>query len=431
MSEHHIFTVAEINAAMERVVQGGHSVFAPSASKMWLNCAGALIPNLFAPDDSGEDAAYGTVGHMVGEVWLKTGKKPYHLLNKTYWVDGAGYGFFIGVDEVMLDHVERYVKWCRRLEGQHFVETRVDFSKLTPIPNQGGTADHVACAYQVMVITDLKMGKGVWVYAEKNTQAMLYALGFFFAWDWLYDFQWIIIRIAQPRLDNFDTWEITREELLEFAKEVKVKAAAAWVQNAPRTPSPEACQWCRIKATCTAKAKVVFDMIGGDMTTEGKPVDFKKMTMFKKELATEEDPALAKIGTLNTVELEKLMTWRGTVERFFKEVYLELMRRAEDGSKLTLLKQVEGRSRRAWHNPKVAMRKLMQLGLQADDLISEDIASPAAVEELLRKIGYKTKDLPDLLEGLVYKPPGKTTLAPIQDKRPAFLEGRDGGAFDD
>jgi hypothetical protein len=148
-------------------------------------------------------------------------------------------------------------------------------------------------------------------------------------------------------------------------------------------------------------------------------------------LATEEDPALAKVGTLTTAELEKLYTWRGAVERFFKQVYLELMQRTEDGARLTILKQVEGRSRRAWHNPKVALRKLMQLGLELNDLVSEDIASPAAVEELLRKAGYKTKDLPDLLEGLVYKPPGKATLAPIVDKRPAFLEGRDGGAFDD
>lgn len=431
MSEHHIFTVAEIGDAMRAVEAGGHSVFAPSASKMWLYCAGALIPNLFAPDDSGEDAAYGTVGHMVGEVWLKTGKKPLHLLNKTYWVDGAGWGFFIVVDEVMLDHVERYVKWCRRTEGAQFVETRVDFSRLTPIPNQGGTADHVACAPGIMVITDLKMGKGVWVYAEWNTQAMLYALGFFYEWDWLYDFQRIVIRIAQPRLDNFDTWEITREELLEFAEFVKVRAAAAWVQGAPRTPSPDACQWCRVQSTCTAKAKAVFDMTGGAFDDDGTEVTTKQMKRFKLHLAEATKPDVVEAATLSTVELEKLWTWRGAVERFFKQVAEELNNRAEQGAKLKLLKQVEGRARRAWHNPKAALKKLLELGLDLSDLVSEDMASPAAVEELLRKAGYKTKDLPGLLEGLVYKPPGKTTLAPLKDRRQTVLEGRDGGAFDD
>lgn len=430
MSDHHIFTRTEISAAIERVVQGGHSVFAPSASKMWLNCAGSLIPNLFAPDDSGEDAAYGTVGHMVGETWLKTGKRPDHLLGKTFWVDGAGFGFFIGVDEVMLDHVERYVKWCRRLPGQHFVETRVDFSRLTPIPKQGGTADHVACYFQTMVITDLKMGKGVWVYASHNTQAMLYALGFFFEWDWLYDFQRIIIRIAQPRLDNFDEWEITREELLEFAEYVKVRAAAAWVQGAPRTPSPEACQWCRVQATCTAKAKVVFDLTGGAFDDVGEDVSVKQMKTFKLELQKNDEPDVVKASTLTTLELEKLFVWRGPVEKFFERVTEELQKRANGGERLTTLKEVEGKSRRAWHNVKLAARRLMELGLSREELLEEVMASPAAVEELLRKKGHKTKDLPDLLDGLVYKPPGKATLARITDKRPSLIE-RDGGAFDD
>lgn len=430
MSDHHVFTVAEISAAMERVVQGGHSVFAPSASKMWLNCAGALIPNLFAPDDSGEDAAYGTVGHMVGETWLKSGKKPVHMIGKTYWVNGSGYGFFIGVDEVMLDHVERYVKWCRRLEGQHFVETRVDFSVLTPIPKQGGTADHVACSYQVMVITDLKMGKGVWVYAEDNSQALLYALGFFYEWDWLYDFQRIIIRIAQPRLNNFDEWEVTREELLAFAEEVKVKAAAAWVQNAPRTPSPDACQWCRVKSTCTAKAKTVFDLTGGAFDELGTAVTVKQMKTFKLELANNDEPDMVKATTLTTKELEKLYTWRSTVERFFKQVAEELEKRANAGAKLTLLKQVEGRTHRAWHNEKVAVRRLIEHGLKRSDVETLTVASPAVVEELLRKAGYKTKDLPDLLDGLIYKPPGKTTLALAKDGRSSIAD-RTGGAFDD
>ncbi len=430
MSEHHIFTVSEITEAMERVVQGGHSVFAPSASKMWLYCAGSLIPNLFAPDDSGEDAAYGTVGHMVGERWLKTGKKPLYLLNKTFWVDGGGWGFFIVVDEVMMDHVERYVRQCATLPGDHFVETRVDFSSLTPIPNQGGTADHVACYYQTMVITDLKMGKGVWVYAEDNSQALLYALGFFFAWDWLYDFQRIIIRISQPRLENFDEWEITREELLAFAEFVKPRAAAAWVQGAPRTPSPEACQWCRVKSTCTAKAKVVFDIIGGDTTTSGKPVDFKRMVMFKKELAEKDAPDIADVATLTTLELERIFTWRYSVERFFKQVIEELESRANDNAKLHLTKQVEGRSHRAWKNEREALRSLVKAGLKQSDVQALTMASPAAVEELLRKIGFKSKDIPDVLDGLVYKPPGKTTIVPIKDKRRP-VHDRDGGAFDD
>lgn len=424
------FTVSQMREAIRLVEEGGHSVFSPSGSKMWLGCAGSLIPNLFAPDESGEDAAYGTVAHMVGETWLKEGKRPKHLLNKTYWVDGEGFGFFITVDDVMMDFVKRYVDWCKNLPGDHFVETRVDFSQLTPIPNQGGTADHCACTYQRMVITDLKMGKGVRVYAKENTQALLYALGFFYAWDWLYDFREIVIRIAQPRLDVFEEWIVDREYLLNFAEYVRERAAAAWQQNAPRTPSAESCQWCRVQRTCAAKAKVVIDLAEGAFDDLGKPVTDVEMRYFKEVLHDTDAPNVLEAATLTTYELEKLYDWRGTVEKFFKSVGEELEHRAKAGEKLKLQKLVEGRSFRVFRDKEKAVEVLIGLGLDRDDLIKEEMASPAEVEKLLIKAKYKSKDIPGLLKDLVFKPPGKATLASVRDGRPALADMYD-DAFSD
>jgi hypothetical protein len=417
----HTFTLAQMRQAMQERVESGHSVFAPSASKMWLNCPGSLIPNLFAPDDAGEDAAYGTVGHMVGETWLRDGKKPSDLLGTKHRVEAGEGVFVIEVDDVMMEYVRQYVKYCENLPGQHFVEVRVDFSRLTPIPNQGGTADHAACSPGLLVITDLKMGKGVRVYAEKNTQAMLYALGFFYKWDWLYGFKKITVRIAQPRMDNWDTWDISREELLAFAEDVKIKAAAAWVQNAPRRASPEACQWCRVQATCTAKAIAVVKLtegIFGDTTevTEQESNDLKMgLRCFKDYPKPPVD-----VHTLSTYDMEVLYNWRGSVEQFFKKVGEELMRRARNGHPLDMYKQVEGVSHRAWRNQKKTLDHLVSLGLKREDLLSEVIPSPAQVEDLLRKAGYKTKELPGLLDGLFFKPPGGATLALKTDRRPAL-----------
>lgn len=428
MTEHSI-SLAQMREAIRRVEEGGHSVFAPSSSKMWLNCAGSLVPNLLAPDSAGEDAAYGTVGHAVGEMWLRAGKAPRHLIGTTKWVESGDWGYVIPIDEVMFDHVERYIRWCKPLPGAHFVETRVDFSVLTPIPNQGGTADHVACSWQLMVITDLKMGKGVRVYAKDNTQALLYALGFFFEWDWLYDFRTIVIRIAQPRLDIFDEWTVSREFLLEFAEEVRVKAAAAWVQGAPRTPSVEACQWCRVQATCAAKAKVVLDLAAGAFD-DLVAVSTDDMELVKEVLAVQDEPDVADPSTLTTLELEKLYSWRGTVERFFKKVAEELGNRAKAGTKLSLQKVVESRSHRVFKNKEAAVASLVALGLDRDDLLTEQLASPARVEELLRIEGYDRKDVPKLVEKLTFRPPGKATIVSIKDKRPA-LDSQFDNAFDD
>lgn len=408
--------------AMQRVMDGGHSVFSPSGSKMWLGCAGSLIPNLFAEDDSGEDAAYGTVGHMVGEEWLRSGVKPKHLLGTRQYVQAGEWGYIITVDDAMMEYVKRYVDWCKNLPGDHHVETRVDFSELTPIPNQGGTADHVACQYQRMVITDLKMGKGIRVYAQENSQALLYALGFFFAWDWLYDFQEFVIRIAQPRLDVFEEWTVDRKYLLAFAEYVKERAAAAWVQNAPRTPSAESCQWCRVQATCAAKAKVLIDLTGGAFDGLGKDVSVEEMSDFRELLNVETSPDVVSAATLTTFELEKLFAWRGTVERFFKKVSEELEKRARNGEKLQLQKLVEGRSHRVFRNKEKAVQELVALGLDRDDLLTEELASPAKVEELLKAEGYKYKELPGLIEHLVFRPPGKATLASVNDRRPALAD---------
>lgn len=407
-----------MRAAIQAVTDGGHSVFSPSGSKMWLNCSGSLIPNLFAPDDSGEDAAYGTVGHSVGERWLKTKVRPTDMIGMRPWVEAGDWGYQITIDEEMLEHVERYVNWVKFLPGAHFVETRVDFSVLTPIPNQGGTADHVACTWQRMVITDLKMGKGVHVYAKDNTQALLYAVGFFLEWDWLYDFQEFEIRIAQPRRDNMDVWIVDRAYILKFMEKVKVRAAAAWVQNAPRSPSGEACQWCKVSSTCAAYAKFMVEMTEGVFPDLVDSVSSEQMLEFKQTLSEKEDILPAKMTELTTLELGKLLEWRGSVERFFNNVNDELFRRTQAGDTSPRWKIVESRSRRIFRDKKRAGQALVAAGVPPKDVFIEDIPSPAQSEALLIKAGMKRKDVGGYLAKYIIKPPGSATLASVRDSRP-------------
>jgi hypothetical protein len=432
----------------------GHSIFAPSSSAMWLNCSGSLIPNLLAEDTAGEDAAYGTVGHDAGEQWLanyafakrKFGgpedmllamSEPRDLLGEVRVIKEHGAEFHIEIDDEMLAYVRQYVEWCVALPGEHYVETQVDFSDLTPIPEQRGRADHAACSWQLLVISDLKMGKGIKVFAKDNSQGLLYAYGFFREWDWLYNFQRIVIRIAQPRLDHFDEWEITREELLDFAGYVANRAALAWTPDAPRSPSPKACQWCKVKADCAALAKWThdatedcfddLDVIEG----EYRVVTTTEMTSVNSAITDGWQPNPKEPSRLSTEALERLLPYRKLIEKWFSEIEAELEHRAMNGEELTRHKLVPGRAGRRYFPEEDPARKLLLKNrVPEDELYVRKLISPAKAEELLRTHGgLKKKEAAKLLDSVVVRPPSRQTLAPVSDERDALESPAD--VFDD
>ena len=405
-----------------RAKLGSHSIFAPSASAMWMNCAGSLIANLLADDDAGEDAAYGTVGHGVGELWLKTGIRPDHLIGRVETVDEGHAKFDILIDRIMLNYVEQYVNWCNMLPGDHYVEKRVDFSRLTPIDRQSGTADHIACSPGVMVITDLKMGKGFQVFAKGNSQGLLYALGAYFKWDPIYHFEKIIIRIAQPRLGHWDEWEITLQDLLDFADLVIERALAAWEPNAPRTAGIKQCQWCKVRASCAERALWIYNILDGAFDDMHDPVtmlEFFEM-MDNDTLRVQLVPA----RELSMAQKVKIIAYRKSIENWLKDIEDDLERQLHAGKAVPQRKLVAGRGSRVFleKDPlKLADTLEMISGVPASEFLKTDVVGITKIEEVLQnKGGYRGKDLPSLFEGFVLKLPGKPVMAPEWDRRPAI-----------
>lgn len=437
--------------------RAGHSHFSPSSSAGWLNCRGFVLANAGKPDVAGEDAAYGTVAHGVAAVWLTAirdeGRKaaehvPKRFLNHHTTENG----FKITVDANMLHHIRRYIDWCSEVEmmGDVFIEQRVDYSVYTPIPNQGGTADHFVCIPPVidengkllgageLIITDLKMGIGVPVFVERNTQAMLYALGVFLEWNWAYSFGRITIRICQPRLDYFGVWHCSRDELLAFGEEVRVKAAQGWVADAPRTPGPKQCQWCADKS-CVAKSALlesfadeVFDD-DEDVEAQLMPKDFAAkelddhaMTPLFGKLLPEKEPRFSQRMSV------AVMAWRYShrkmFEKYFRDIGQELLRLAQAGEHVPLWKVVNGRRKFSWLDPEQAAKELYEEGVPEDKIWISEVTSVAEATKLLREItGGKPKEVEAwLYDGTKNEPgeksrvrvyPGKPTLAPSDDNR--------------
>lgn len=424
---------------MEEFGFGGHSIYAPSGSAMWLFCPGSLIANLLEEDDGSYEAAEGTVAHELAEQWLKTGVRPDHRLGETVIIRELQSEYHVVIDEVMMDYVEEYVISCQWLEGDTFVEQRVYFTQLMPWANQdeldldpdaekmpfvpqGGTADFVCCSPGVMRIRDFKYGKGIWVFAKNNPQGMLYALGFFYEWDWKYDFQEIEIGIGQPRLHNWETWTITRQELLDFAEYVRARAALAWQINAPRRVSAKGCQWCKAKPTCTAFVSAMQNLAYAEFDLLDMELEEADMTMMKEWLREQYKLKTATSARLTEDEMSRILNYRKPMEDWFASIHEQLEKKAKGGEDVPGMKLVNGRSSRSWRSESSTAEHLRFIGLEDKDIYETKMRSPNQIEETLRKEAkMDRKSIEAALRGHDYKAPGKPTL--VQDGDPRMAIG--------
>lgn len=430
MSDHKLISLNDV-AAMAAT---GHSAFSPSGSKMWLTCSGSLIPNLLSDDQASREAAEGTVAHSVAERWLTTGKRPRNLVGTVQTVDG----WDIEIDDEMLAYVGDYVAWCQEIEDdavEFLIETRVEFSDLTPIPNQGGTSDCIAIVkigrgkYR-LVVRDLKYGKGIRVIAEGNTQGRLYAYGAWKLFRDRYNITEIEIGICHPRLaDGTTVQTITPEELQEFADYARERAHAAWRFDAPRTPSEDGCQWCKVKSTCPALYAQLAEVTSAAFDDDDEfvhPHDREAMNDTAEELEDElGGPAFAPRNPqmLSTKALAKILRYRKVAEQFFSAVEAELLDRAlTREEEIPGWKIVAGRSIRKWPDDEIAVYiKLKKLGLKDSVIYTQSIITPAQAEKALHaKAGLSTAVAGKLVNRLAVKPPGAKSLVRASDKREAL-----------
>jgi hypothetical protein len=443
VSEHKPITLEDV----AKLAVAGHSVFSPSSSKMWLTCSGSLIPNVLSHDSAGEEAAEGTVAHSVAERWLTSGERPEHLIGTVETVDG----WDIEITEEMMAYVGDYVDYVEELRDQAVefqTETRVDFSNLTPIPDQGGTADNIAIVeidesdnpekeYEI-VVTDLKYGKGVRVIAEGNSQGKLYAYGSYRIYRNRYNIVRIRIRICHPRLEGGITeTTLTVDELKDFARYVKGRAHDAWQFDAPRTASEDGCQWCKIKGTCPALYQHIAEVTSGAFDDDDEFVPRSREVQVLANERLEDDLGDAPFSfidpaRLSTAALAKVLRYRKVTEQFFAQVEEALLERAISlEEEVPGWKVVQGRTRRKWPDDEIEVYKfLRRQGLKDGAIYDQVILSPAQAEEKLHaKLGLPKKEAKAIVDSLAYKPPGPKSLARVSDNRPALASDAD--AFED
>lgn len=370
-----------------------HAKLSASGSSRWLACPGSVNAEEGIKDHSSPSAREGTCAHELAELVLVNGGSCFDWVGKQLVENNEH-----TVDQEMAQYVQQYVDYVKSFDGEHAYEQRVDFSEW--VPEGFGTSDAIILQGDTLHVIDLKYGKGVQVYAENNSQGMLYALGAYSDYAMICNIKKVVIHIVQPRLDHIDEWEIALEDLLKWGEWAGQRAEMCLKPDAPRVPGNSQCLFCKAKATCPALY---------EQTKKAVLSDFDELDSPTPASLTDEQLKTA-------LDCKKLIvSWLEAVEDLVKE-------RVEDGG-FPGYKLVAGRSLRKWGDDDKAAEALSEL--LGDDAYTRKLISPAQAEKALGK--KRAGEVADL----IVKPEGKPALVPEGDKRPPITTtAKDFDVFD-
>lgn len=369
-----------------------HALLAASRASRWMNCPpSARLEEKMDESAPSKYAEEGTLAHELAEVMLR-GRfrllpaddctKEVRRLKKNPLYSDEMKTYL----DVYLDYVtEQYrVAIQSTPDAVISLEERLDFSRWV---EQGfGTGDAIVIADGVMEVIDLKYGKGVEVFAERNPQLMLYGLGALEAFDMLFGIKTVKLTIVQPRQERIDSWSISAEDLYIWGdEEVKPKAALAY-EGKGEMKCGHWCKWCRVKPLCAKMAETNLELAKDE---------FKEPQLLS-------DDRLVEVFT----QLPMLKDWAESVAEY-------LLKQAIAGKEVPGYKVVEGRTQRKWAD-EAQVREILSVDHDPSEFMVTKLAGIPAIEKLLKK------DFQPLLGDLVVIPQGSPTLVPLSDKRPAM-----------
>ena len=361
---------------------GTHALLSPSAAHRWMNCPPSACLEREFPSSSSEVAAEGTAAHALCEHKLR---KLLKLRSKRPHSDFE--------DDEMDRCSDDYVSFVQEQMGEIpspmvLVEQRLDLTRY--VPEAFGTADCIIVGGDRLHIVDFKYGMGVLVEAEHNPQMMLYALGALELLDGIYDIQKISVSIFQPRRENVCTWSLPKEELLRWARDDLVEKARLAYAGEGEYCAGEWCTFCRASVRCRARAE-------------------EKLRLAKEEFKY---PPLITDEEIEDVlgEIPELIKWANAILAYATDAAVN------HGKAWMGFKIVEGRSVRRYKDEDVVAKEAKVAGYT--DIFDKRLIPLTQMEKLMGKEVF-AKTLGDLIE----KPPGKLTLVPVSDKRPAIHTG--------
>lgn len=379
--------------------QRAHAILSASGSERWLNCPPSARAEEKEPDNKSDAGEEGTLGHELVRLylraWLDNGElmQPVDFERDTLRAHRL---YSKGLEDAALECVEyakaRYLKAKALDQSAHlYVERRVDFSRW--VQEGFGTVDVAIVYNKTLEPIDWKFGEGVVVSAVDNSQTRLYALGIYVDVCEYWDIERVITTIFQPRLDRDSSETLTIKDLLDWADNVVLPTAAlAWLGQG-EFKAGEWCRFCRIRATCKARADMVFEEAAA--------------------IFAQPQPA---ITTISLEELAAQLPKFKLARQWINDAEAYLFKQALSGVSIPGNKLVEGRSVRKYSDQQKVAEALIKAGIAGPLLWERKLLG---ITDMQKAVGKKL--MTSLAEaGLVTKPPGKPALVPETDPRPAI-----------
>ena len=364
-----------------------HAILSPSSAKRWINCTPSAL--LAEGSKSSVYAEEGTLAHEIAEHALTQylegmydpiiddaiPLKDEHLKNPLFSIDMANY-IRDYCDYVIAEIYETdKVDWPTKV----FLERKVDITDYAP--DSFGSVDVTLLSDKTIHIIDLKYGAGVKVYADMNEQMLMYALGTLKSLE-TDRIEKIRMTIAQVRLDHYDTFEMTKQDLLAWAEKVLKPAAKMAIQGIGKQVIGSWCGFCPVKAQCRAQR----DAILADFGEKPEP------------LLLSDEEIVELIG--------KIDTYKSWIESFNKYVY----DRAMQGYKWEGYKLVAGRTSRVIKDEARIRQTLLNEFLE-DEVLNIKLKGITDLEKLLGKKVFSAR-FGDAIESR----PGAPKLVPESAK---------------
>ncbi len=359
-----------------------HARFSPSAANRRLNCPPSLrLEEQFVEDES-QYAAEGTAGHALAEHLIKKHLKSapnarYPITTLTNFLKRGRICVF--------RHRRDRGRAARVCKPRHL--RRAACRRFGLVDECFGTADAVIVTDKGANEIDLKLGKGVALYADANPQLMHYGLGVLAMAELIFDVETVRLTVFQPRLNSSSTWDITPAELKKWGEEVLRPRGAMALMGAGEFAAGSWCRFCRARNQCRARAEEFLSLA---------KMEFRAPALL-------EDDEIAEVLRKS----DELAKWASDVYAFAQDQAI-VHGKVWPGYKL-----VEGRSNRKYTSDEEVEEAAKAAGYT--DIYKRSLIGIGEMEKLMGKDEFAR-----ILGSLVYKPQGKVTLAPDTDKREAI-----------